>query len=178
MLSDSLCFRAEHLGMSKDIPFLQRDDYMQHGQMKFHVFCPLTDTVCKKKKLGGTKKRRSGEGEVEEGDEAVPTPTSTEHSALYHQYCPELHKMVAYMRRLDGAYPDTHKGQKIMDPLAPDGLPKWGLNGRSATPLFGWWAYLAYEKALCPVFAKVMGTIVIIKDEDDVEQLDQLEVMV
>jgi hypothetical protein len=166
--------------MTQDIAFLERADYMQNGRMKYDVFCPVTDTVSKKKKLGngGTKKRRTGQVEVEEGGEAEPTPAPTDHSALYHQYCPELHKMVAYMRRLDGAYPDTHKGQKIMDPLAPDGLPKWGLNGRSATPLFGWWAYLAYEKALCPVFAKVMGTIVIIKDEDDVEQLDQLEVMV
>ena len=164
--------------MSKDIPFLQRDDYMQHGQMKFHVFCPLTDTVCKKKKLGGTKKRRSGEGEVEEGDEAVPTPTPTEHSALYHHYCPELHKMVGYMRRLDGAYPNTSRGHKVMDPLAPDGQPKWATNGSKLTPLFGWWAYYGWEKVFYPVLVKVMGPIVLINDEEDVDALCEADVMV
>ena len=50
MLSESLCFRAEHLGMTQDIPFLQRADYMQNGVMKYEVFCPLTEGA--KKKVG------------------------------------------------------------------------------------------------------------------------------
>ena len=163
--------------MTRDIPFLERDDYMQNGQMKYEVFCPLTETVSRKKLgKGSVKKRRTVE--VEEGAEPEPTPGPTEHSALYYQYCPELHKMVAYMWRLDGAYPNIHQGHKIMDPLAPDSQPKWATNGRTLTPYFGWWTFHAWEKVFCSVFVKIMGTIVIIKDEADVDELDQVEVMV
>ena len=49
MLSESLCFRAEHLGMTQDIAFLERADYMQNGVMKYEVFCPLTEGAKKKK---------------------------------------------------------------------------------------------------------------------------------
>ena len=86
--------------------------------------------------------------------------------------------MVAYMRRLDGAYPNTSRGHKVMDPLAPDGQQKWALNGRTLTPYFSWWAFHAWEKVFCPIFVKIMGTMVIINDEEDVDALDQMEVMV
>ncbi len=51
----------------RDIPFLQLDDYMLNGQMKYEVFCPLTDTT-NRKKLGKAraKKRTALTGEEEE----------------------------------------------------------------------------------------------------------------
>ena len=87
-------------------------------------------------------------------------------------------KMVGYMRRLDGAYPNTSRGHKVMDPLAPDGQPKWATNGSKLTPLFGWWAYYAWEKVFYPVLVKVMGPIVLINDEKDVDALCEADVMV
>ena len=141
--------------MTKDIPFLERDDYMLNGVMKYEIFCPLTDAI-KRRKLGKARPPRkagaTGTGVVIEVVEPEPEPLATEHSALYYQYCPELHKMVAYMRRLDGAYPNTHQGHKIMDPLAPDSQPKWATNGRTLTPYFGWWTFHAWEKVFCSVF--------------------------
>ena len=65
-----------------------------------------------------------------------------------------------------------------MDPLAPDGQPKWATNGRTLTPYFGWWAFYVWEKVFYPVLVKIMGTIILVNDEDDVDALCEAEVMV
>jgi hypothetical protein len=163
--------------MTQDIAFLERADYMQNGVMKYEVFCPLTEGA-KKKKSGKAASKKATTGEEGDGDEPPEPPAPKQVSALQYQYCPELHKMVGYMRRLDGAYPNTSRGHKVMDPLAPDGQPKWATNGSKLTPLFGWWAYYAWEKVFYPVLVKVMGSIVLINDEEDVDALCEAEVMV
>ena len=161
--------------MKQDIPFLERADYMQNGVKKYDVFCPLTEGI-QKKQLG---KPRSKRPQAEQGadPEPEPEPSAKQVSALYQQYCPELHKMIGYMRRLDGAYPNTSRGFKVMDPLAPDGEPKLAVEGRR-TPYFGWWAFYAWEEVFYPVFVKIMGSIVLVNDEEDVDALCEAEVMV
>ena len=136
--------------MTQDIAFLERADYMQNGVMKYEVFCPLIEGAIKKKSgKAGPKKAGATTGE-EGADQDPPEPPAPKQlSALHHQYCPELHKMVGYMRRLDGAYPNTSRGFKVMDPLAPDGEPKLAVEGRR-TPYFGWWAFYAWEKCSTP----------------------------
>lgn len=157
--------------MTADIPFLERSDYMSVGVRKFEVFCPLTETDRKKKSKSGTPRRVSGD------DGADIEPETKERSALAVQYCPKLHKMIGYMRRLDGAYPNTSKGLRIMDPLAPDGEPKWATGGRT-NPLFGWWTFYAWRHVFFPIFEKVMGPIVNVNEAADVDRLLEVEVMV
>ena len=73
--------------MTKDIPFLERDDYMLNGVMKYELFCPLTDAI-NRRKLGKARPPRkagatgTGVG-AEEVVEPEPKPLATEHSALY-----------------------------------------------------------------------------------------------
>jgi hypothetical protein len=85
--------------------------------------------------------------------------------------------MIGYMRRLDGTYLNTSKGLKIMDPLAPDGVPKWATSGWT-TPLFGWWMLYAWRQVFFPVLEKVMGSIVLVIDDADVDRLLAVELMV
>ena len=65
--------------------------------------------------------------------------------------------MVGYMRRLDGAYAPNSRNEKSMDPFAADGARKWKVNG-SKTPLFGFWAYYAWEHVLGVVFSSSFGS--------------------
>ena len=157
--------------MTADIPFLERSDYMSVGVRKFEVFCPLTKTDRKRKSKSGTPRRVSGD------DGADIEPETKERSALAVQYCPELHTMIGYMRRLDGAYPNTSKGLRIMDPLAPDGETKWATSGRT-TPFFGWWTFYAWRHVFFPVLEKVVGSIVNVNDDADVDRLLAVELMV
>ncbi len=80
-------------GMTQDIPFLERNDYMHNGPMKYEVLCPLTETA-QKKKIGKAALR------IPSKKDAKPLPKQS--SALLYQYCQELHKMIGYMWRLDG----------------------------------------------------------------------------
>jgi hypothetical protein len=84
--------------------------------------------------------------------------------------------MVGYMRRLDGAYAPSPKGQKSMDPFAPDGASKWSVNG-SKTPLFGFWAYYAWEHVLGVVFSSSFGSIFTVTDATSLQRLLAAEVM-
>ncbi len=56
------------------------------------------------------------------------------------------------LAELRGAYLDTSRGYKVMDPWAPDGKLKWATHGRM-NPYFGWWAFHAWVKVFYPVFA-------------------------
>ncbi len=140
---------------------------------KFEVFCPLTETDRKKKSKSGTVTPRRVSGE----DCAYIEPETKKRSALAVQYCLELHKMVGYIRRLDGTYPNTSRGLKIIDPLAPDGELKWAGSGW-ATPLFGWWTFHAWQHVFFPDREKVMGSIVLVNDDADVDRLLAIELMV
>ena len=63
-----------------------------------------------------------------------------------------------------------------MDPFAPDGAEKWSASG-SKTPLFGYWAYVAWENVFYPVFSKAFGQIVSVTDQRSLERLVGAEVM-
>ena len=88
----------------------------------------------------------------------------------------ELHQMVGYMRRLDGAYAPSSRNEKSMDPFAADGERKWKVNG-SKTPLFGFWAYYAWEHVLGVVFSSSFGSIFTVKDTRSLRRLMEAEVM-
>ena len=83
--------------------------------------------------------------------------------------------MVAYMRRLDGALPPNAKGQKSMDPFAPDGDSKWCTG--TTTPLFGFWAYYAWEHALSGLLASAFGTIFKVTNQKSLKVLLGAQVM-
>jgi len=99
-----------------------------------------------------------------------------EKSALAQQYDMQLHQMVGYMRRLDGSYAPNAKGEKSMDPFAADGEWKWKVNG-SKTPLFGFWAYYAWEHVLGVVFSSSFGSMFTVKDPNCQRRLMEAEVM-
>ena len=132
------------------------------------TFCPISST---------TEKRRSAKAKQTPGVSPVsPTGvTFDEKSALVHQYDMELHQIVAYMRRLDGALPPNAKGQKSMDPFAPDGAAKWSTG--TTTPLFGFWAYYAWEHALSGLLASAFGTIFKVTNQKSLKALLEAQVM-
>ncbi len=158
------------MGLAADTAFLNRPDWIKSGNEagQYLTFCPISTA---------TEKRRSAKSKQSPGVSADSPPFTTEEkSALAHQYDIELHQMVAYMRRLDGAYPPNSRGQKSMDPFAPDGEKKWVTSG-SKTPLFGFWAYYAWEHVLSVVFSSSFGTIFTVTDQKSLQRLLAAEVM-
>ena len=134
------------------------------------MFCPLSAV---------TEKRRVAKSKQTSQVSAVSPPFATdEKSALAQQYDLELHQMVGYMRRLDGAYAPSPKGEKCMDPFAPDGESKWAVvNGSKIPPLFGFWAYYAWEHVLGVVFSSSFGPIFTVSDARGLKELKAAEVM-
>jgi hypothetical protein len=157
--------------MDQDIPFLNRPAWRKPNSEdgRYLVLCPLS---------AATEKRRAPKASQTPGISPVSPSESTrsQKSALFHQYDLELHQMIAYMRRLDGAYSTNSKGKKCMDPFAPDGAEKWSTSG-SKTPLFGYWAYVAWENVFYPVFSNAVGQIVSVTDQRSLERLLKAEVM-
>ena len=151
---------------------MARPDWRKPGvkpyQCRYLTFCPLSKA---------TEKRRASKARTSSGVSAESPPFSIdEKSALAQQYDRELHQMVAYMRRLDGAYPPNSRGRKCMDPFAPDGAGKWATNG-SRTPLFGFWTYYAWEHVLGVAFSHAFGTIFTVTDRRSLRRLMGAEVM-
>ena len=168
----SFCF-AGHLGMTEDKPFMQRADWMDGDRCKYKVYCPVQPAVASNRLAGGpSQRRRSADtdtGGTQEDCDQV--------SALELQFDWELHQMTGYMRRLDGEYGVTKKGNmRFMDPLAPDGMRKWAHDG-SQTALFGYWAYLAWYNVFVPVLSKVYGQVVNADDDESLDLLLGLKVM-
>jgi hypothetical protein len=150
--------------MTEDIPFMERKDWMQHGQPKYKIFCPVSPAERLKRRPAN--ERRNYKDAVKEGDagrESMPL------SALAQQYDWELHQMVGYMRRLDGST-QTIKKMPRMDPLSPDGEPKHALDG-SKTPYFGYWAYVAWYNVFVPALSKTFGPVLHVSDEEDMNTL-------
>ncbi len=134
----------------------------------FANVCPLSSA---------TEKRRVSKSKQSTQVSAVSPPFSIEEkSALAHQYDLELHQMVGYMRRLDGAYAPNSGGHKSMDPFAPDGESKWTVSG-SRTPMLGFWAYYAWEHVLGVVVSSSFGSIFTVTDAKSLRQLLAAEVM-
>ena len=151
--------------MTSDIPFLHRSDWMENGEPLYDTMCPVSAaerlkrlSVSERRSLAA--ERREGESE---GNQSRPL------SALERQYDWELHQMVGYMRRLDGAT-KTIKQLLRMDPLAPDGEPKHALDG-SRTPYFGWWTYVAWYNVFVPALTKSFGSVLAVSDEEDLDRL-------
>jgi hypothetical protein len=149
---------------------MTRPDWRKPGTSvcRYATFCPINLT---------TEKRRPAKAKQTPGVSPIsPTGvTADEKSALAHQYDMELHQMVAYMRRLDGALPPNAKGQKVMDPFAPDGDSKWCTG--TTTPLFGFWAYYAWEHVLSGLLSSAFGTIFKVTNQRTLKALLGAQVM-
>ena len=159
-----------HLGIPEaGVAFLYRPSWINQdtGKCRFLTVCPTSVAV---EKMRPSKSRRTpGVSSVS------PTFSITEKSALEHQYDLELHQMIAYMRRLDGALPPSPQG-KVMDPFAPDGASKWSTSG-SRTPLFGFWAYYAWEHVFSDIFSTAFGSMFKVTNQMDLQQLLDAKVM-
>jgi hypothetical protein len=138
------------------------------GKSRWLTFCPTSVAVEKRRKFRS--KQTPGVSSVS------PTFAVTEKSALDHQYDMELHQMIAYMRRLDGKLPPNSRGQKVMDPFAPDGASKWCTSG-SKTPLFGFWAYYAWDNVFSELFSSAFGRIFKVTNQMELRQLLDAKVM-
>ena len=162
------------MGLDVDLAFMDRPDWQKPGPAagrRFQIFCPLSAV---------TEKRRVSKSKL--SSQVLPDGPSGdlvgEESALAQQYDLELHQMVAYMRRLDGAYAPSPQGEKCMDPFAPDGESKWAVvNGSKIPPLFGFWAYYAWEHVLGVVFSSSFGPIFTVSDARGLKELMAAEVM-
>ena len=129
---------AVHLGMSDDQAFMYREDWLGHdGEPIWKVFCPVSASE-RAKRLRGNDKRQF----VAEQDEGGSQSHAMHASALQYRYDWDLHQMVAYMRRLDGATL-TLTRQKRMDPMERMGVTKWRTDG-SRTAFFGYWTFTAW----------------------------------
>ena len=162
---------AGHLGMSDEEAFMEREDWLgQDGEPFCKVFCPVSASE-RGKRLRGNDKRQfvaeQGEGELESH--------AMHASALQYRYDWDLHQMVAYMRRLDGATP-TLKRQKRMDPMERMGVAKWSTDG-SKTSFYGYWTYIAWDNVFAPVLTKAFGQSVGVMDEEDLDELLGASVM-
>ena len=114
--------------MADDQVFMYREDWLgQNGEPFCKVFCPVS-TAERVKRLRGNDKRQFVDVAEHE------SPGSMHMSALQYRYDWDLHQMVAYMRRLDGATL-TLTRQKRMDPMERMGVTKWRTDG-SRTAFF------------------------------------------
>ena len=158
------------MGLPADTAFLQRPAWIIPGteNSRYLTFVPISRATEKRR---GTKCRQSTQVLA-----ASPPFSVDEKSALAQQYDMELHQMVGYMRRLDGAYAPSSRNEKSMDPFAADGAKKWKVNG-SKIPLFGFWAYYAWEHVLGVVFSSSFGSIFTVKDTRSLRRLMEAEVM-
>jgi hypothetical protein len=154
---------AGHLGMSDDDVFMEREDWLENGEPFSKVFCPVSAAE-RGKRLKGKEKREFLAGH-EEGEMISNAMVP---SALYSRYDWDLHQMVAYMRRLDGAT-QTVRQHKRMDPMGRLGDDKWAVEG-SRTSFFNFWTYVAWDNVFAPILGKAFGQdmrVVVIEDVDD-----------
>ena len=161
---------AGHLGMSDEKAFMEREDWLDNGEPFSKVFCPVSAAE-RAKRLKGQEKRDFVAGQ-EEGEMESNAMVS---SALYSRYDWDLHQMVAYMRRLDGATL-TVRQHKRMDPMARIGEPKWAVEG-SRTPYFNFWFYFAWDNVFAPALGKAFGQNMRAVDIEDVDDLVGAKVM-
>ena len=161
---NSECRSAVHLGMTQDIPFLERPDWMANGSPKYKVYCPVT--AAERRRRLPANERRSEYQAVAAGEAEEMTEIR---SALEMQFDWELHQMTAYMRRLDGEG-KTRSGYPRMDPLARDGVEKFATDG-SRTPSFGFWFYVAWYNVIVPALSRTFGQVLNVVDRGDLDTL-------
>ena len=88
--------------------------------------------------------------------------------ALYHQYDWNFHKMIGYMRRLDGSVKDDN-GEPTMSPMKSDGAVKFSVT--KSVPLFSYWFYDFVYKVMSPTFKGVFGTILNVRTAKELDAL-------
>jgi len=93
----------------------------------------------------------------------------THKGALYHHYDWHFHKMIGYMRRLDGTN-KAIEGRKAMDPMAPDKVSKFCIAG-SATPLYGYFFYLFMDKVMSVALKPILDTALVVNSEKALDEL-------
>ena len=155
---------AGHLGMSDEKAFMEREDWLDNGEPFSKVFCPVSAAE-RAKRLKGQEKRDFVAGQ----EEGAMESNAMVSSALYARYDWDLHQMVGYMRRLDGATL-TVRQHKRMDPMARIGEPKWAVEG-SRTPYFNFWFYVAWDNVFAPALGKAFGQNMRVVDIEDVDDL-------
>ena len=151
--------------MADDQAFMYREDWLgQNGEPFCKVFCPVS-TAERVKRLRGNDKRQFVDVAEHE------SPGSMHMSALQYRYDWDLHQMVAYMRRLDGAT-KTLTLQKRMDPMERMGVAKWRTDG-SKTSFYGYWTFVAWDNVFTPILTKSFGpgASVAVMDEEDLDEL-------
>ena len=149
--------------MADDQVFMYRGDWLgQNGEPCCKVFCPVS-TAERVKRLRGNDKRQFVDVAEHE------SPGSMHMSALQYRYDWDLHQMVAYMRRLDGAT-KTLTLQKRMDPMERMGVAKWRTDG-SKTSFYGYWTFVAWDNVFTPILTKSFGASVAVMDEEDLDEL-------
>ena len=89
---------AGQFGMSDVKAFMERENWLVNGEPFCRVFCPVTSTE-RGKRLRG-KERLAFDAGLDEGEMESNAMCSL---ALALKYDWDLHQMMAYMRRLDGA---------------------------------------------------------------------------
>ena len=155
--------------MADDQAFMYREDWLgQNGEPFCKVFCPVS-TAERVKRLRGNDKRQFVDVAEHE------SPGSMHMSALQYRYDWDLHQMVAYMRRLDGAT-KTLTLQKRMDPMERLGVAKWRTDG-SKTSFYGYWTFVAWDTVFVPVLFKAFEVSLRVLDEDNLDTLLGLTVM-
>ena len=151
--------------MADDQAFMYREDWLgQNGEPFCKVFCPVSATE-RLKRLTGNDKRQF----VADTDEEEFRSNAMQFSALRYRYDWDLHQMVAYMRRLDGAT-KTLTLQKRMDPMERMGVAKWRTDG-SKTSFYGYWTFVAWDNVFTPILTKSFGASVAVMDEEDLDEL-------
>ena len=151
--------------MADDQVFMYREDWLgQNGEPFCKVFCPVS-TAERVKRLRGNDKRQF----VADTDEEEFRSNAMQISALRYRYDWDLHQMVAYMRRLDGAT-KTLTLQKRMDPMERMGVAKWRTDG-SKTSFYGYWTFVAWDNVFTPILTKSFGASVAVMDEEDLDEL-------
>ena len=155
---------AVHLGMSDEKAFMEREDWLDNGEPFSKVFCPVSPAE-RAKRLKGQERRDFVAGQ----EEGAMESNAMVSSALYARYDWDLHQMVGYMRRLDGATL-TVRQHKRMDPMARIGEPKWAVEG-SRTPYFNFWFYVAWDNVFAVALGKAFGQNMRVVDIEDVDEL-------
>ena len=152
--------------MADDQAFMYREDWLGHnGEPIWKVFCPVSASERAKRLRGNDKRQFVAETDVAEFE----SPGTMLASALQCRYDWDLHQMVAYMRRLDGAT-QTLTRQKRMDPMERMGVAKWRTDG-SKTSFYGYWTFVAWDNVFTPILTKSFGASVAVMDEEDLDEL-------
>ncbi len=146
---------------------MERKDWIEENGKPFcKSFCPVSATE-KSRHLKASERKSLSKDLQDSGEE---DSESTEKSTLELRYDWQLHQMVGYMCRLDEAKKSIWTRTQCMIPLARKGQPKFITDG-SRNPFFGFWFYVGWYEVIVPVLQRMLGEVVNIKDEEELDKL-------